>query len=404
MRLVILSFKNVLQARRRSLLTFMILIFGVFIYCITTLMLNGLLSLSLQESINQDTAHIRIQKLDRDEDFPYSSTNWFEFNQEINLPEKTYMTTRLFVEAEIDNYDNSLPVPLMGVDPETDFDVFMVPRTDAKATLSPGKVWIGTGLASDMQLSEGDFVNLSFQTKEGTFISAEYEIEAFLTSTLSSISESGVFVNLQDLQQLLGTNMISGVYFRLDDLKKMPQLRDDLIKQFPQFNVEDFNEMLSETKDSIEQRRQIFAIYLVLILVITFLGITNSILISVWEKRRLVGTLRALGQSDHSILLLFLFEGTWIAVLGSLGGVILACLFNIPLSTIGLDMLSMTNAGSNTQFSTGIAIPAVLRTSWDLSAFILPMILVPALSALVSLFPAMKSVQMSIVDSIKNND
>ncbi|MGL4387799.1 MAG: hypothetical protein ACRCTJ_00175, partial [Brevinema sp.] len=76
---------------------------------------------------------------------------------------------------------------------------------------------------------------------------------------------------------------------------------------------------------------------------------------------------------------------------------------NIPLSTTGIDMISLTKVGKTT-VSSGIAIPAVLKTIWDLKVFVMPLIVVPLLSAIVSLLPALKSTTMSIIESIKNND
>ncbi|NJK85452.1 MAG: FtsX-like permease family protein [Bacteroidales bacterium] len=41
-----------------------------------------------------------------------------------------------------------------------------------------------------------------------------------------------------------------------------------------------------------------------------------------------IGTLRAFGYSSQSIRLLFLGEGLWIAVIGSMSGVVLAIVYN----------------------------------------------------------------------------
>ncbi|MGL4560750.1 MAG: ABC transporter permease, partial [Brevinema sp.] len=140
-----------------------------------------------------------------------------------------------------------------------------------------------------------------------------------------------------------------------------------------------------------------------MILVITLIGIANSVLISVWEKRRLVGTLRAIGYSDRSILCLFIFEGAWIALIGAALGAFISALINIPLSFIGFDVLTLLKIGSKT-IDVGFYIPPIIRTAWDLKIFLFPIIVTPIAAMLVSIFPAYKSIKMTIIECIRNND
>ncbi len=62
-------------------------------------------------------------------------------------------------------------------------------------------------------------------------------------------------------------------------------------------------------------------------LLVCVVGITNAMLMSVTERYREIGTMKCLGALDKFIIQLFVLESTFQGLVGSLGGVILGCLF-----------------------------------------------------------------------------
>ncbi len=73
-------------------------------------------------------------------------------------------------------------------------------------------------------------------------------------------------------------------------------------------------------------------------LLVCAVGITNAMLMSVTERFREIGTMKCLGALDKFIVELFLLESAFQGMVGSLGGVILGCLF--------MTLSSMTSYGT----------------------------------------------------------
>ncbi|HIE50890.1 MAG TPA: FtsX-like permease family protein [Armatimonadetes bacterium] len=79
-----------------------------------------------------------------------------------------------------------------------------------------------------------------------------------------------------------------------------------------------------ETPDLSLQARQIWLV--VMALLVSVVGIANSMLMSVTERFREIGTMKCLGALDRFIVKLFLFESALLGFLGSLLGGILGIL------------------------------------------------------------------------------
>ncbi|MBN1900480.1 FtsX-like permease family protein [Candidatus Sumerlaeota bacterium] len=86
---------------------------------------------------------------------------------------------------------------------------------------------------------------------------------------------------------------------------------------------------------------------LILSAVLCFVGITNTMLMSVTERIREIGTLKCLGALDSFIVRLFLVESIFIGILGSLAGTVSGfILFIIQiLASLDSSILSISSFG-----------------------------------------------------------
>ena len=93
--------------------------------------------------------------------------------------------------------------------------------------------------------------------------------------------------------------------------------------------------------DAEAETQQIWLVTLSLLVCVV--GITNAMLMSVTERYREIGTMKCLGALDIFIIELFLLESAFQGLVGSLGGVILGCLFMTVsmMSSYGMEPLSV---------------------------------------------------------------
>ncbi len=409
MRLLSIALKNVLRAKRRAFMTISVLSLGIVLYILLSSFADGFVNMSIDSLREEEYSDIRIRIANFDTDIPLNEDNlWIDQstnleNGEILLDtvEGIEYTPRLVIYAEVDNYVDSIPVALIGIDEARDSKVLLVNNTSDEPL--GDLAWLGAGLANDLDVEVGDYVNLTFRTKGDAFVSAEYEIGGLLNSSNPMYSEGGVVIDLGELQEMFDLDYLYHYTIKLDDESKLDEVAAELQTLYKDQEVLTWKDLTSDLVGAMDARMSAMNIFYVIIGIITFLGLTNSILISVWEKKKNTGTLRALGFMDSEIVKIFIYEGLWIGVFGVSIGVILAILGNIPLSTIGIDYSTALDSASDKGTDIGLYIPPVVRSAWDIKYFLLPMIIVPIASMLVSYIPARKSVRMSIVDCIRNN-
>ena len=85
----------------------------------------------------------------------------------------------------------------------------------------------------------------------------------------------------------------------------------------------DFLEQFSEMKKAFLVFDALMAVFGLVALIIASLGIINTMIMSILDRKREIGILKSLGAQDHQIRLLFLVESGLIGLIGSLGGILL---------------------------------------------------------------------------------
>jgi len=119
-------------------------------------------------------------------------------------------------------------------------------------------------------------------------------------------------------------------------------------------------------------------------LIVTTVGITNAMLIAVYERYREIGTMKCIGAMDRHILLMFLVEALIQGVLGGIAGFVLG---------IGGALLS---TGFTTGFDIILKVPILEMITYFGGSTILSMIL----SVLATIYPAYRAAKLNPVEAL----
>ncbi len=125
-------------------------------------------------------------------------------------------------------------------------------------------------------------------------------------------------------------------------------------------------------------------------------GISNTMLMAVFERSREVGMMRALGMSDRKIRSLFLWESTGIGVTGSFIGIFIGALVNIPLVKYGLDYSSLMR---DADF--GYRTDGIFYGTWHFPGYFYAALLGVGLSVLVAAVSIRRVLRMDIPSSLR---
>ncbi|HKM07504.1 MAG TPA: FtsX-like permease family protein, partial [Sphaerochaeta sp.] len=140
-----------------------------------------------------------------------------------------------------------------------------------------------------------------------------------------------------------------------------------------------------------EAKRGGTGIILFLVFIIAAVGISNTMLMAMYERTRELGMMRALGMKDSHIRLTFIFEAGGIGLLGALVGIALGALGNIFMVNVGIDYGSLLR-----DMDFGYRIQSIIRGTWSIKSFVITFVTGISLSMLVSIIPIRRALKMDI--------
>ena len=226
-------------------------------------------------------------------------------------------------------------------DPEAFTQMIDATVTDGSlGDLGDSTIALDSGTAEDLGVAVGDSIDLEFPgSTQPVEVVATYDDNPAMGQYVVPIS---VF----DAAQIRPAD--SYVYILREDDASETQVRADLeelVENVPTVSLKDQEEFAGEFKASINQLLFLIYALLGLAIVIAVLGIINTLALSVIERTREVGLLRAVGMSRRQLRRMVRLESIAIAVLGAVLGVVMGVVFGVVLQRAiadqGLDVLSV---------------------------------------------------------------
>jgi putative ABC transport system permease protein len=220
---------------------------------------------------------------------------------------------------------------LAGIEPGSLQQVAAVPMVSGSLDdLRDGTVVVDEGAAKDQHLSVGDSVDIEFPTgKESLEVVGVYGdndpvLWTSYATTLSTLEKAGY------------TPADSYLLITVDDAADPAAVQDAVEQQtaeLPTVTVKDQAGFADEQRAPIDQMLLLIYALLGLALVIAVLGIVNTLALSVIERTREVGLLRAIGLGRGQLRRMIRLEAIVIAVLGAVLGVGMGLVFGLALMT-----------------------------------------------------------------------
>ena len=242
--------------------------------------------------------------------------------------------------AQVDGHGQGV----MGVDPVSLRQVANVPMVEGELTdLDDGKVLISDSRAEDEGVGVGDEVTIGFPTGEkalevaGIYTADNNPVLSYpFTLTLSTLKDVG----FREADNYLLIQTESGT-----DVAALQKTIEKQTAELPTVTVKDQQGFADEQRAPIDQMLYIIYALLGLALVIAVLGIVNTLALSVIERTREVGLLRAIGLGRGQLRRMIRLEAIAIAVLGAVLGVGMGIVFGLALmSTLadeGLEVITV---------------------------------------------------------------
>ncbi len=255
----------------------------------------------------------------------------------------------LFAQAMIRSSHSFSGVMVRGIDPENGFSLvkgfgpeqlkqLLANRseTDSENRSLPGII-LGRELANSVGVTKGDKVILMSPAGvispmghlpsmkrfvvTGTFDSGMYEYDSALA-----------YVHLGQAQQLISAkNSISAIGIWIEDVFHVGPVKESLadLLAYP-FYLRDWMEINKSLFSALKLEKTAMFIILTLIILVAAFNIASALIMMVMEKTKDIAVLKAMGAANKTIRKIFIIQGMFIGIMGTIIGTfsgVLVCFF-----------------------------------------------------------------------------
>lgn len=182
--------------------------------------------------------------------------------------------------------------------------------------LGAGETALGYKLAEEFSLNLGDKVRLTSQEDR----SAVFNVAGIFDTGFNAVDSQTLLLPLRDAQSLLGLgSAVTGLGIKLEKIFEAQRLAERLALQVPYETrswMKDNQSLLTGLK---AQSQSSFLIQFFTAVASGF-GIASIMVMSVMNRQREIGILKAMGARKKQIIRIFALEGTILALFGALIG------------------------------------------------------------------------------------
>lgn len=281
------------------------------------------------------------------------------------------------------NGDASESILLRGFDFSTADEIYKFEEKFISGSEFPNalnEIALGLNLKENLGIDIGDDIEFL----SGIYGNQTFKVVGFFDFGVNEINNTWVITGLDTVQNIIDEgNVVSNIEMQLNEVFDAEEVTKLEIENeiSDEFKITTW---ISENESLLSglQGQSISSLMIqIFVIVSVVLGISSTLAITVLQKSKQLGILKAMGIQDGDASLIFLFEGMLLGVFGAILGILLGVGLLYAFTTFsGTDIPISINAGF-LALSAGIAIAA---------------------SMIAALSPAIKSSKLSVIEVIRN--
>lgn len=210
-----------------------------------------------------------------------------------------------------------------------------------------------------------------------------------------------VFVPLEETREIYGTNQSDLIFVNVHDPEQSEDIAKDIEALFPPFRVTILVPLtFIRQVDHILSIIQIFLVAIASIsLLVAGIGIMNIMTVSVMERTREIGILKAVGAKNRTVLTMFLTEAVLIGLMGGLIGIPTGYGLSYGLTYVlsGFMNPQQQDTVMQTPETQRIVINPVFSPEWTAIALIFAVVV----CVIFGLYPARKAARLDPVEALR---
>lgn len=245
-----------------------------------------------------------------------------------------------------------------------------------------------TIIGKELQNELGISINENIEIISNTGKTSELKVVGFYDLGVASLNKSWLLTPLTTSQEMFSLdNSVTTIEMQTNDLFNADVIASDLSSSLgDDFKITNWKDDNAELLSGLNGQSISSIMIQVFVLISVVLGIASVLAITVLQKSKQIGILKAMGIKDKDASLIFLFEGLLLGIMGAILGVILGFLLSFMFSKFALnpDGTPIIKLYIDYKFIGLSAIIAILS------------------STIAALIPARRSSKLNLLEVIKN--
>lgn len=303
-----IAIKNLLGAGIRTWLNVFVTSVSIFMIIFSSGMYSGMMEHAMNVSIDTEIAGGAYWHPKYD---PYDPTTFEDSHSKTPIEFKNLISNNNAIEilvnqASIYPEGRIMPVILKGI--PLDQNVLNIPTSSLNNYVGPNiPIMIGKGMSEYAKLNIGDTFTVRWMGSDNSYDAAEGEIIHIMDSGNFKIDMGHIWIPLSKAREIFLMDKESTYIVYKDGINEISSM-SGWIKRDVKYLVRDMEAIIKQ------DRPNAIMIYIIL-LSLAAMGIFNAQTLSIFRRKKEIGTLMALGMPKNRVVLLFTLEGALNAVL-----------------------------------------------------------------------------------------
>ncbi|MDD5727456.1 MAG: ABC transporter permease [Victivallales bacterium] len=164
--------------------------------------------------------------------------------------------------------------------------------------------------------------SIEFKKNQEIYLPAEFTVAGIYSLGKRDFDKTVMFIGLEDADDLflLDWGMATAVYGWIDDPDAIDGLAARLDEELPGERVRTWKQLNADLLNVLMVEKNMMFFLLVFIVLVAAFSITNTLITMVFQKTREIGLLKALGASSAMVMRIFIFQGMFVGIIGSVLG------------------------------------------------------------------------------------
>jgi ABC-type lipoprotein release transport system permease subunit len=406
--LVTVAWRNLWRHRRRTLITAVAMAVGIALCMASAAFTDGTFETVFDVLVEQQLGHVQVHHPDYPETHEQHATVQDAdalLGRIDTHPEVRAVAGRLSGFALVGTEDETAGALLVGVDPprERELTPFHERVREGRflADAPAQEIVLGHKLAEDIAAQVGDVVVVVTQSADGSLGNTLLTVVGTTKTGNARIDRAGALLHLADVRDLLVLpDQLHEILVLTADPDTIADTAVALRAEIGSDSVEvvPWWEASPQTAAMMDLRDTNLAIVIVIVFGAAAFGVLNTMMMSVFERTRELGVLRALGMRPRRLVALILIESGGLALIAAVIGVGLGLLLDVYLVRTGVDFSGSLEEGY--EFS-GVVLDPVIKGLVRVEPIAVIVLAVFVVTLAASVWPALRAARLRPVDAIR---